>query len=606
MNLPDAFPLAVLTVSLVLGHGAVPVPVAAPSAPAAATAASLVAGSGAWIAAAPPAGAAGSAGSVAVLHLDAAEAARLAGDWPEAARLYEALAEENPHQGGFFLEHANARYQMQEWELAAEGYARAAELGFRKGASLYNRACCLALLGRAEEAVAALEEAIRSGLQNREELLRTDRDLDGIRGTALFQERILPVLPEGTDRVAGWRVDLDYLDRRLRETHWDPFRVLPEAEWNQELGALASEIPDLEDGDVAVRLMQLIARVGDGHTSVWPQSDGSWHAIPAVFYEFTDGLFLLAAARDYGDAVGARVTRIGGLAADEALRRAQSVTPRDNEMTLRWIAPQVLSIMEVMKGLGIAESVDRLDVEVEELDGKRRTIRFDSIPFHWTHGVPDDFVTMADRASAPVPLWQRDPGNPYWLEWLPEDDLAYFQFNSVRNRDDGGPSIADFSKALFDTLNAVGTDALVIDVRRNNGGNNFLVGSLLESIRTTPSIRERGHLFVIIGRNTFSACQNFVNRLDRDVRPIFVGEPTGSRPNFVGEDNPIVLPWSGLTVSASSRYWQDALSEDERPWIAPELIAEMSSTDYRTNRDPAMDAIRAYLTVRRARESGKS
>ncbi|MGQ0723220.1 MAG: hypothetical protein ACT4PE_16850 [Candidatus Eiseniibacteriota bacterium] len=180
----------------------------------------------------------------------------------------------------------------------------------------------------------------------------------------------------------------------------------------------------------------------------------------------------------------------------------------------------------------------------------------------------------------------------------PEDDLVYFQFNSVRDREHG-PSIAEFTRTLLDTLAADRPDALVIDVRRNNGGNNFLLAPLLDAMRQEYAGEELGHLFVVIGRNTFSACQNFVNRLDRDVHPIFVGEPTGSSPNFVGEDNPIVLPWSGLTVSASSRYWQDSVSEDVRPFIAPELPAEMSSEDFRTNRDPAMDVIREYLAARR-------
>lgn len=537
--------------------------------------------------------------SAAVRFLDAADAAKRAEDWPEAARLYALLAAENPSQGWFFLEVANARYRTEEWESAAEAYGRAAELGFRRGACFYNQACCLSRLGRTEEAVAALEAAIRSGLQDREELLRTDTDLDAIRETPLFRERILPVAPPPTDRVAAWRVDLGYLDRRVRETHWDPFRVLPEAEWARELGAIADAVPALDDPAITVRLMQLVARLGDGHSAVWPRSDGSWHAVPAEFYLFSDGLYLRAAAPEYAEAIGARVLRIGKVSAEEALRRAESVTPRDNAMTLRWIAPQVLSILEALDGLEIADGTEGLDVEVEGADGARRTVHFAAVPFHWMHGTPEGFATMADGAEAPVPHWRKAPADPYWFERIAEDDLTYFQFNLVRDREHG-PSIAEFTRTLFDSLAAHGSGALVIDVRRNNGGNNFLLTPLLDAIRSTPAVRERGRLFVIIGRNTFSACQNFVNRLDRDVRPIFVGEPTGSRPNFVGEDNPISLPWSGLTVSASSRYWQDALSEDERVWIAPEILVEMSSADFRENRDPAMEAIRSYLKVRRA------
>jgi len=79
---------------------------------------------------------------------------------------------------------------------------------------------------------------------------------------------------------------------------------------------------------------------------------------------------------------------------------------------------------------------------------------------------------------------------------------------------------------------------------------------------------------------------------------MFVGEPTGSRPNFVGEGNPIILPYTGLGANASSRYWQDSVSEDMRVWIAPDLEADMTSDDYRANRDPALAAILELLKTR--------
>jgi hypothetical protein len=440
---------------------------------------------------------------------------------------------------------------------------------------------------------------LRSTLAGREELLRTDTDLDSIRGTEAFKQRILPDAPPASDRVAGWRTDLDYLDRRVRETHWDPFRNITEAEWSAELRRLKDDVARLDDHQATVRLMQLVARIGDGHTGVWPKTDGSWHTIPAEFYLFSDGLFVRAAAPEYEDALGCRVLRIGGVPAEEALSRARTVCPRDNEMTLHWIAPQVLSVLEVMKGLGLASSTDGAEVEVETADGGRRAIHFRSAPLRRMHGTPSDFVTMAEGASAPTPLWQKRPSDPYWFERVPSDDLVYFQFNTVRDQEHG-PTIAEFARALSDSLAAGRADALVIDVRRNNGGNNTLLAPLLDAMKHAGQVDAVGNLFVVIGRNTFSACQNFVNRLDRQLDPIFVGEPTGSRPNFVGEDNPIQLPWSGLHVSASSRYWQDSVSEDERPFVAPDLPAEMSSEDFRTNRDPAMEVIREYLGTRRA------
>jgi len=75
-----------------------------------------------------------------------------------------------------------------------------------------------------------------------------------------------------------------------------------------------------------------------------------------------------------------------------------------------------------------------------------------------------------------------------------------------------------------------------------------------------------------------------------------VGEPTGSSPNFYGEDNVFQLPNSGLTGSISSRYWQGGTtSDDPRKWIEPDLPAVLTATDYRNNVDPCLEAIFKYL-----------
>jgi hypothetical protein len=96
---------------------------------------------------------------------------------------------------------------------------------------------------------------------------------------------------------------------------------------------------------------------------------------------------------------------------------------------------------------------------------------------------------------------------------------------------------------------------------------------------------------VIIGRETFSAAQNTVNLLEAYTNATFVGEPTGSRPNFVGESTYIVMPYSKLRVYCSSRYWQHVVSTDRRNWVPPQIAAELSSEDFLDNRDPCLEAI---------------
>lgn len=74
-----------------------------------------------------------------------------------------------------------------------------------------------------------------------------------------------------------------------------------------------------------------------------------------------------------------------------------------------------------------------------------------------------------------------------------------------------------------------------------------------------------------------------------------MGEPTGSRPNFVGESTLFPLPYSGIWVSVSSRYHQNGRSSDERLWIAPDLPAGPSAAALLGGQDPALDAVRQLL-----------
>ena len=131
----------------------------------------------------------------------------------------------------------------------------------------------------------------------------------------------------------------------------------------------------------------------------------------------------------------------------------------------------------------------------------------------------------------------------------------------------------------------------------NDGGDSFLNQALINEIIKCEEINRHGRLFTIIGRGTFSAGQNLTTDLGRETETIFVGEPTSSKPNFVGEGNRFTLPYSGLTVNISNRYHQHSLiSDDYRNWIAPDIVADVSIKEFKSNIDPALIAVLRYLS----------
>jgi hypothetical protein len=81
--------------------------------------------------------------------------------------------------------------------------------------------------------------------------------------------------------------------------------------------------------------------------------------------------------------------------------------------------------------------------------------------------------------------------------------------------------------------------------------------------------------------------------LERETSAIFVGEPTGSRPNFIGESIDFVLPYSKVRANAADLFWQASWPTDHRTWTAPDIYAPPTFEAYRRNQDPALDAILA-------------
>ena len=165
--------------------------------------------------------------------------------------------------------------------------------------------------------------------------------------------------------------------------------------------------------------------------------------------------------------------------------------------------------------------------------------------------VPGHWVDMRQEGQA---LWTRDPDNYFWFEYLSDRKIVYCQWNQVRDKP--GQTVRAFSREHFEFIDSHEVEALVLDIRLNNGGNNFLNKAFIHELIRNKKVNKRGKLFTIIGRRTFSAAMNLASDLENHSEALFVGEPTASRPNFYGEEAGFVLPYSGLAGSISSRYWQ--------------------------------------------------
>jgi tetratricopeptide (TPR) repeat protein len=537
-----------------------------------------------------------------------AESHTAASQWAQAVTWWRQVTEANPVSGNHWDRLGQACYEAGDYPAALAAYERAGALGVwdRRtdreerptsfaGEIDYRRARCHARLGDFDQALRELEQALAAGLRDRDQV-RADECwrelLDDERWRAL-----LDVSDGELSRDEGWRFDLRVFGREVRRRAYAPFRYLAEPEWDKMLAELSDQVPRLTDAQLVVGLLRLLRPLRDGHAGVIGPAEHPVlkASLPVEFRLFPEGLFVTAAAPGQASLLGAQVLAVDGRPAGEVAATLEPVISRDNDYQVQAAVPWYLRLPAILHALGLASAPDTVALSLRRLDGTAAQVQLDVDPAApaWTMNArPAGWVRLPETLPGPAPACERNRDVPFWFEYRRPDGMVYAQVNSVS--DHPAETLPEFARRLFAFIGGHDVDTLVLDLRWNGGGNTFLTQELLHQLISCPQVNRPGGLFVITGRRTFSAAQNTATAIERHTHAIFVGEPTGSRPNFTGEMIPFELPCSKLLVNVSDLYWQTSWPMDRRPFIPPEIYAPTTFGAYRAGRDPAMEAIAAY------------
>ncbi len=364
-----------------------------------------------------------------------------------------------------------------------------------------------------------------------------------------------------------WNADIAHLKAELPKKHPNMPAVV-----YRELDALAARAGALPPHEVVVDLARALALAGDGHTRLTvpvsgffqghsktdPANVPQFRTLPLRFTLFDDGLTITRAAD--AKLVGARVTRIGSMSAEEAIAAVLPVVHGDNESQKREIAASYLTMLEVLHARRVIPSLEEAAITLES--GQTVVLK----------------PAALELPPAPKPWSFRKSG-----------DTVIMDYVEVANTPE--KTLAQFAAEMFREV----AGKLIIDLRENWGGNGILNRALVHQIIRSKTLQTPGNLLVLTGRRTFSAAIMFMMDLEQHTNAIFIGEPTGGRPNSYGDSRKVKLPHSGLTVRVSTLYWQLSDPRDTRETIAPHVAAPPTARDVRANHDAAMAVALDYF-----------
>ncbi len=400
----------------------------------------------------------------------------------------------------------------------------------------------------------------------------------------------------------AWRSDLHYFKELVHSKYSNLFYNITAKQFDSAVNAVDKKIGKLNDTQMNVEFVKLVALFKVGHTNVrqrFGDNDSkAWvHQIPVRFYLFSDGLYIKNVDARYKEAVGGRILKIGNTAVDQVLEKIRPAVAFENEQGFKNMIQYYLNLPEFLQAVGIIEETSNVSLTYRK-DGKDNTISIpaENMPPPRGHGMGAADANWIDACpvanTKDAPLWMKEPGKLRYFEYLPDTKTVYVKHAGVQDGPD--ETIADFFARVFRFVDSNDVDKFVLDIRLNGGGNNYLNKSVITGIIQSRKINKKGHLFIVTGKATFSAAQNLTNELEKYSEALFVGEPTSENVNFFGDTRTETLPNSQLKIGLSWMWWQNQDPRDKRQWTAPQLAADMSFDEYQKGIDPAMITILNY------------
>jgi len=514
--------------------------------------------------------------------------------WQDAKPIIQSLTSQYVDDGDTWYILGLTYFQLGEWEKSIAAFKRTLALGtilsgIPTGSAPSNDimlkiAEAYSELGDEANSVVWIKNSLNARYDERNNLINNEH-FKAIVDSEAFQRAAGRFLPENLSRNQSWQYDLDFLVSEIKRLHVNVYHSMSEEKFKRMIVEIQKKIPTLSDQEIVFEFMKLVAAVGNGHNFIVPAytPKGAFQQLPLQFYQFTDGLFIVKADQDYEQFIGSKVVSIGNISTAEALARTQVINARDNEMQQLWLGPHYLGLAEVLKGLDIVENDQDISITIESRGGKQQVItpNLRAMAFN---GFPKLPALANSNAIHNIRADKR-----YWYQSIPEQSALYIQYNYVQN--ETSQSFDDFNIELRAKISQLKVKNIILDIRHNAGGDGSTYPPLLKTLLQFEAANEDGKLFVIIGRNTFSAAHNLLLDINRLTNPILVGEPSGSRPNALGEAGWFKLPYSGTWGIISSQFHQASKAEDHRIWVAPHVPVFLSSKKYFSGQDPAMNAI---------------
>ncbi len=385
------------------------------------------------------------------------------------------------------------------------------------------------------------------------------------------------------EQIRQFQEDVAYFASELPKRHKNPFTKTTKEEFEEKIAALMEDVDHLNKAEASARLCEIVASIGDAHTSVsiW---DGRIY--PLTFYLFGKDMYIVNSQKGMENVLYAKVIAVNGMPINKALLRMRSVVSYENESWLNYKLANILSLPIYLYGLGIVPDEASATFTLEK-DGVRQDVTVSAQP---TRGTQKDFC-VETYDDIVLGHFSRD----YAYEYLPDQKAVYFTYNKCYS----SGAFRLFNKRMFEDIADKNVERIILDLRRNTGGDSEVLNPFTEKLKAYREAHPNVQVFILTGRLTFSSSIFAIYRTMEAVPDAMsIGEPTGVALDHFGQVKSFQLPNSQIPIYYSTEYYEFSRVYSYRnkrtDTFIPDVLLPPTIEDYRVGNDAALNYALGY------------
>lgn len=518
-----------------------------------------------------------------------------------------------------FARQGTSLYQQKKYAQSQASYVKAMELGSKDMTVAFNAACCAALVGESEPAFVLLQTSLEFGWRDSRKL-QSDTDLNSLHSDKRWKELLTQCQQLARSEQNRWNskaLATPYaenisaaekaagLSKLWAEVKFNfvNFEHVSELDWDEEYFTAMPEVLESKSTLEYYQILQrLVAKLNDGHTNVnLPLQLKSQESLVGIETRLVEDKVIILSVSDRtaaksGVKTGMEILKVNGL--DVKTHAAKNIAPFVCASTLQDRNSDTFG-----RSLLTGPSNQAIELQLVDKNGETTTHSINRL---------SSFQSGLRWLSKPSVKLQ-----------IMENNIGYVALNTFATN-----AVSNQFANLFEDVNQ--TDALILDLRRNSGGNSGVGWEIVGHLTNKPFPTTRWHMLqyrptnrawgrqstfkfgkrndlfsrvqsdcyskpvvLLVGPRTYSAAEDMAAAFDMLNRGKIIGEPTGGS---TGQPLSFTLPGGGSARVCTKRDSYADGTEFVGVGIQPDIVVKPTVEDIRNGDDTVLIAAKRFLT----------